>query len=80
MKVSRGKQFDKPYAHKRNERFDKKMRQHKRDNEDIAKDKQRMKDMYEANQLQKENLDKEWIKEQQAKIAEEEQKMKDNAE
>ena len=80
IKVSRGRQFSKPYEHKRNKRFDDKMKRMKRENDEIAKDKQRMKDMYEANQLQKENLDNDWIKEQQEKIAEEEQKMKDNAE
>lgn len=80
MRVSRGKQFSKPYDHGRNKRHDDKMKRMKRENDERKKDKQRMKDMYEANEFQKDNLDKDWIKEQQKKIAEEEQKMKDNAE
>ena len=71
MRVTRGKQNPKPYQKqidhiKGKKGFENRMKRMQKNNENMSH--QQMKDGFEANAMQKENLDKEWIKEQQDKI------------
>ncbi|GFH55028.1 predicted protein [Chaetoceros tenuissimus] len=79
MRVSRGKQNKKPYLkqiehHQSKKGYENRMKRMQKKNEDMSK--QQMKDGFAANQLQKDNLDKEWVKEQQDKIEAEKKNIK----
>lgn len=79
IRVSRGKQNPKPYQkqidhHKGKKGFENRMKRMQKNNENMSH--QQMKDGFAANQMQKDNLDKEWIKEQQDKIEAEKKNIK----
>ena len=79
MRVTRGKQHTKPYQKqidhiKEKKGFENRMKRTQKNNENMSH--QQMKDGFAANQMQKDNLDKEWIKEQQDKIEAEKKNIK----
>lgn len=79
IRVARGKQNPKPYQkqidhHKGKKGFENRMQRMQKKNESMSH--QQMKDGFAENQMQKDNLDKEWIKEQQDKIEAEKKNIK----